>query len=354
MKPYRRHLIGLPLQRSCFAHIDRAPALIGLTDHALGARLSDGDLFLDHASIERVSAELTTRLTPEFLDQMEQSIMSACAALEQATDTSCARAAAADEEEAGHLLRALGDRATTMVSFGIMSKFVPDVLYRAFVANSPAEIPQLTSESPGAALTREAFALFSACRADGFDPRRLREAWPDVPSAIGERVLAFCRKQTGYGPLRWEATGFENPHYVLATLQSCFGDQGAGAPCDRLEGMAGRTRDPSDALPLSARGSLARVIVVWREFLERETWYLRRAFYAGVLPLLLRLVPVYLRRDRHMVKEDILFFELDELTTVRPDARRARARRTEYLSNRDYLSQNGISTDRLGVILETV
>ena len=92
----------------------------------------------------------------------------------------------------------------------------------------------------------------------------------------------------------------------------------------------------------------------WREFLERETWYLRRAFYVGVLPLLLRLVPVYLGRDRQMVKEDILFFELAELTTVRPDARRARARRTEYLSNHDYLSQNGISTDRLGAILEPV
>ena len=354
MKPYRRHLIGLPLQRSCFAHIDRAPALIGLTDHVLGARLSDGDLFLDHASIERVSAALTNRLTPEFLDQMEQSILSACDALERATDTSCARAAAADEEEAGHLIRALGDRATTMVSFGIMSKFVPDVLYRAFVAHSPVEIPQLTSESPGATLTRDSFALFSECRADGFDPHRLRMAWPDVPPAISERVLAFCRRQTGFGPLRWEATGFENPHYVLATLQSCFEDQSAGVPCDRLEGMARRTRDASDALPSPARGSLARVIVVWRELLERETWYLRRAFYVGVLPLLHRLVPVYLRRDRQMVKEDILFFEIDELTTLRPDARRARERRMEYLSNRDYLGQNGISTDRLGAILEAV
>ena len=357
MNPYRRHLIGLPLQRCGFADIDCAPELIGLTDVLPGGRMGawlndDGDLFLDRLRIERLATALSDRLTPAFLDGMERSLVEACDAVQSATEHSRARARAADVDEVRHLIGDLGQSVKRLVPFGILSKFVPDVLYTALAAKRFVGIPPLPSESAGATLTREAFALFTACRAGGFGPDRLLVEWPNVPTNIAECVLDFCGRQVGFGPLRWEAPGYESPRYVFATLQSSFAEHDATELFRRLDASA-RMRNSASELALSpAHAPLARVIATWREFLERETWYLRRAFYVGLLPLLLRLVPEYLQRDRGMVIDDILFLELDELTALRPDTRLARVRRARYLANSGYLTEHGLSSNRLGAVLE--
>lgn len=357
MKPYRRHLIGLPLQRSVFSDIDRAPVLIGLTGVLPGDRMGtwldgDGDLFLDRSSIERLATALRHRLSPEFLGAMERSIAVACDAVQRATE-SCSRCARdADADEVRHLIGDLGASLRTLVPFGILSKFVPDVLYRAFAATPRADLPRLPGESPGAVLTRESYDLFSECRARGFAPDQLLTQWPDVPVDVADHVRAFCRRQAGFGPLLWEAPGYENPQYVFGILQATFAEEDLAAVRRRLDVSRRGRHDAALQEPFAVDAALAHAIGVWRDFLERETWYVRRAFLVGLLPLLLRLVAEYRQRERGTVVEDILFLELDELAAPLPDMALARARRARYLANEPFLAEHGISGDRLSVVLE--
>ena len=356
MKPYRRHFIGLPLQRSAFSTIDRAPALIGMTGVLPGDRLDAwlddaGDLYLDRASVDRLSVALTVNLSPEFLDAMDRSLEATCSALEEATERCRRGASGADANEARRLLGDLGACIRALVPFGILSKFVPDVLCRALTAATGADIPTLRSESPGAVLARESLALFGACEARGFSPERLLREWPRVPTLIAEQVLAFCETQAGFGPLRWEAPGYEDPLYVFAVLDAAFTGEDSGELSRRL-GVGARARAESAARRQPAvRGSLTHAVVLWLEFLERETWYVRRAFYVGLRPLLLRLLPEYRTRNRAVTAEDILFLELDEVAAPDPDLVRARARRLQYLGNSAYLAEHGLSAGRLDVVL---
>ena len=356
MTPYRRHLIGLPLQRSAFSTIDRAPALIGMTGVLPGDRLGvwlddDGDLYLDRASIDRLAAALSVSLSPAFLEAMDRSLVASCVALEEATERCRRRAPEADAGEARRLLEELGTCIRALVPFGILSKFVPDVLCNALTAATGADIPTLRSESPGAVLTRESLALFMACDERGFPPERLLREWPRVPSVIADQVRGFCGTQVGFGPLRWEAPGYEDPLYVFGVLQAAFAGQDPAELSRRL-GAGARARDASAARGLpAAGGELARVVILWLEFLERETWYVRRAFYVGMRPLLRRLLTEYRTHTCNVTAEDILFLELDELVAPRPDLARARARRAKYAGNSAYLAEHGLVADRLDEIL---
>lgn len=311
----------------------------------------DGDLYLDRTSVERLSVALAGNLSAECLDDMDRALVTRCAALEEATERARRCAGGADADEARRLIGELGACIRALVPFGILSKFVPDVLCRALTAATGADIPTLRSESPGAVLARESLALFAACEARGFSPDRLLREWPRVPPAISDRVVAFCGAQAGFGPLRWEAPGYEDPLYVFAVLDAAF----AGLDPEELSrrlGAGARARAASEARAQPpAGGALARTVVLWLEFLERETWYVRRAFYVGLRPLLMRLLAEYRTHDAAVTAEDVLFLELDELAAPGPDLERARARRARYVGNSAYLAEHGLSAGRLDVVL---
>jgi len=380
VKPYRRHLIGLPLQRSVFSNIDQAPQLIGLegvlSDDRLGARVDDvGDLYLDPNNVDQLATAMSERISPRFLADMERSLVSACHTVGCTTDLCRARAAAATADEARLLIGTLGSSLRTLVPFGILSKFVPDTLFKALASTAETEIPRLRYDSPGAVLTRDAFALYEECGEQGFPPDRLLAEWPAVPPVIAERVREFCEKHSGFGPLPWEAPGYEDPAYVFAALRAIFADGDSAEMSRRLgdgvrrsgnvprsdgariRSLFEETELQSDLdsaemqFPQSTETMLRRAIVVWLEFLERETWYVRRAFYAGLVPLLRRLKSDQGQRNEVIAIDDLLFFELDELSArqVIPDL--ARIRREKYLGNSEYLIEYGISADRLGRIL---
>jgi len=364
VKPYRRRLIGLPIQRSVFADIDRAPSLIGLTGvlpgDKLGAWLNDeGDLFLDRGDVDRLSTALSERISEQFLAGMERSIRSACHTLRITTDKCHATAANATPEEARRLLGQLQQALTAFVPFGIMSKFVPDILYKAFASTPSAGIPTLPDESPGAALTREAFALFGDCTDAGFPPDRLLAEWPGVPSTINDRIFDFCDAHAGFGPLPWEAPGYEDPRYVFGVLQANFGGCDRGAMLLRFSDRVATTRNHEDAASASSeltplRRALRRVIITWMEFLERETWYVRRAFYVAMLPLLVRLLPEYEKKSTTILAEDTLFMELEDLISGKPDVSVARVRRENYFARKDYVFEHAISEARLTALFDRV
>ncbi len=91
MKPYRRRLVGLPLQRSLFREIGRAGEILGLTEALPGGRFAawlddQGDLFLDRSSPDVLADVLAARLTPDNLESLERDHRAACAAVTDTTE----------------------------------------------------------------------------------------------------------------------------------------------------------------------------------------------------------------------------------------------------------------------------
>jgi len=73
-QPYRRHIVGLPLQRSLFGQAARAATTIGLpglsSEMDFPARLDEnGDLFLDRSQLAALSKTLTSWFTQETLER---------------------------------------------------------------------------------------------------------------------------------------------------------------------------------------------------------------------------------------------------------------------------------------------
>jgi hypothetical protein len=97
--------------------------------------------------------------------------------------------------------------------------------------------------------------------------------------------------------------------------------------------------------------ALRRALAFWLDFLERETWYVRRAFYRGMVPLLRRLSADHPRRHTELRPDDVLFLTIDELTAGGFDPAAVRARRAAYLADGDYLARHGVEPDRLGSLL---
>jgi hypothetical protein len=350
--PYRRGLIGLPLQQSLFAAIDRAPRAIGLGQVLPGGRLNArldeaGDLYLDRSHVDALVTALTTRPDRTRLRVMDRALRAAYDGTRGATE----RAArdAPNPARARAALRVLGERLTHLVSFGILSKFVPDALYRALGAVAGPVAPPRETETPGAAVARDAAALARDCAALGVPPDRLARDWPDVDPRAATRVHVFCRDHAGFGPLAWDALGYEDPPYVVALLRATFdGGDAAGVP-GRLAAPAPATGNGTRADPTAA--ALWRSLANWLAFLERETWCVRRAFYVGLIPLLRRLAPAARDADARLTPDHLLFFRLDELVAGDLDATRAAARRARYLADGAYLSRHGVSAGRLGALL---
>src|SRR5678815_1652438 len=85
-QPYRRHIVGLPLQRSLFGLTARAAMTIGLpglsSELDFPARLDEnGDLFLDRSRVLALTQALYSWFTPETLELMHTTHTAACDAL---------------------------------------------------------------------------------------------------------------------------------------------------------------------------------------------------------------------------------------------------------------------------------
>ena len=356
MEPYRRQLVGLPLQQSLFRDIGRVADVLGCPDALPSGRAriwldDDGNLFLNREDCQRLASTLQARLTVETLDAMECMHRAACASVHEATTQAAEFAEMLDELAARSLLKALASRIAHVIGYGILAKFVPDAFARALTTlGDEASLP-FPNPSAGLQLTRGLLALHDQCKELGYRPKQLELEWPAVPTDAKVLVLDFCRRQTGFGPLPWDSPGYEDPRYALAALRAAFSDVDPEEMRRKLAGAGRPVSTPgSDSSCLVS--AVRRVLGFWLEFLEYETWHVRRAFFLGMAPLLRRLAAGQSKRPEFRI-DDLLFLGIEDVVSGRLDQTAIEERRRKYLGDARYLARHAIKPGRLTAILAT-
>src|SRR6266581_9077458 len=342
-QPYRRHIVGLPLQRSLFVQAARGATTIGLP--GLSSELDfpawldeNGDLFLDRSQVAALSKALPSWFTPETLELMHTRHAAACDALVDASENAARVAVSLNGGSARQLSEDLANRMALVLAYGILSKFVPDVLLRALADAGDVAPPPFPEKSAGAELTQNMFALYEACCVLNYTPQRLQREWPRVSPEVFHLVSEFCNRQTGFGPLAWDSPGYEDPNYVVRLLHSAFNEVDPEQVRRRLS-FGKRSAVPRSTIDVPTKiAALRRVLGFWLDFLERETWYVRRAFYVGMIPLLRRLAAEYRRQIPTLQLVDLLFLDIRELVAGTVDPAVIETRRRRYIENTDYLS----------------
>jgi hypothetical protein len=343
------------LQRSLFDLAARAATTIGLpglsSEQDFPARLDEnGDLFLDRAKVADLRKALPPWFTLETLQLMQTRHAAACDALVDASENA-PRAAASPDGAASKLAEDLANRIALVLAYGVLSKFVPDVLLRALADAGDTEPPPFPEKSAGAELMQDTFALYEACRAANYTPQRLQREWPHVSPEVFQLVSEFCTRQTGFGPLAWESLGYEDPNYVVRLLHSAFNE----VDTEQVRRRLSFAKEPAVTQPPTGRptklAALRRVLGFWLDFLERETWYVRRAFYLGMIPLLQELAPGYRQKSPAFQRTDLLFLDIGELVAELADPAVIQRRRHRYMENTDYLSLHGVDPRRLAKML---
>lgn len=354
-QPYRRHIVGLPLQQSLFGQAAKAATTIGLpflkSELDFPARLDEnGDLFLDRAKVATITDALLAWFTPDNLEFLHQTHAKACASLVDTSEEASRVAATMDGRAAVSWTEDLAHKTALVMTYGILSKFVPDVLLQALsTAGDILPLP-FPAHSAGSELLRKTFALQEACRDLGYPPRRLRREWPDVSPEVFILVNDFCHHQRGFGPLAWDSPGYEEPEYVVRLLFSAFDEVDSEQLRARLTVSPKPEAAGSPAVPDDV-ATLRRVLGFWLDFLERETWYVRRAFYAGMMPVLQQVAGIYRRRIPTLQVTDLLFLHIDELAAETGDQVTIKSRRERYFQNTEYLSLHGVDALRLARML---
>ena len=355
-QPYRRHIIGLPLQRSLFGQAARAATTIGLPGLAseldFPARLDEnGDLFLDRSQVAALTKALPSGFTPETLELMHTRHAAACDALVDASEHAARAAVSFNDASARKLSEDLANRMALVLAYGILSKFVPDVLLRALADAGDVEPPPFPETSAGAELMQNTFALYQACCVLDRTPQRFQREWPRVSPEVFQLVRQFCNRQTGFGPLAWDSPGYEDPHYVVRLLHSAFDEVNAEQIRERLS-FAKRPVVTGSAIDVPRKiAALRRLLGFWLDFLERETWYVRRAFYVGMIPLLRQLAAGYREEIPAFQPADVLFLDIREVIAGTVDSAVIHTRRHRYMENSEYLSLHGIESSRLARML---
>lgn len=351
-QPYRRHIVGLPLQRSLFGQAAQAATTIGLpglsSERDFPARLDEnGDLFLDRSQLAALSKTLVSWFTRETLELMHITHATACDALVDASEHAARAAVSLDSASARKLSENLANKMALVLAYGILSKFVPDLLLRALVDAGDVEPPPFPEKSAGAELMQNTFGLYEACCALDYTPQRLHREWPRVSPKVFQLVREFCNRQTGFGPLAWDSPGYEDPDYVVRLLHSAFDDVDVEQVRRRLSFAKGPAVTAFRAGVRTKVAALRHLLGFWLDFLERETWYVRRAFYVGMVPLLQQLAAGYLQKVPALQPADLLFLDIRELTTETNDPAMICKRRDRYMENTDYLSARGVEPSRL-------
>jgi hypothetical protein len=164
-------------------------------------------------------------------------------------------------------------------------------------------------------------------------------------------VGEFCNRRTGFGPLAWDSPGYEDPNYVVRLLHSAFNEVDTEQVRRRLS-FVRRPAAPQSADGVSTKvAALRRVLGFWLDFLERETWYARRAFYVGMIPLLRQLAVGYRQKIPKFQLADLLFLDIRELVAGIADPAVIQTRRYSYTENTEYLSLHGVDSSRLATML---
>jgi hypothetical protein len=306
---------------------------------------------LDRSQISVLTKTLASSFTPETLERMHTTHSAACEALVDVSEHAARVAPSIDSASARELSKNLANKMALVLAYGILSKFVPDVLLRALAELGHAEPPPFPKKSAGAELMQNTFELYQSCSAVGYTPPRLQREWPRVSSDVLQLVRDFCHRQTGFGPLAWDSPGYEDPDYVVRLLHSAFDEVDADQLRQRLSFANKPAVTPYPAAVRTKVAGLRRVLGFWLDFLERETWYVRRAFYVGMVPLLQQLAASYRQKVPGLQPADLLFLDIRELITEIADPAMMYMRRDRYMKHTEYLSVRGVDPSRLTTMM---
>lgn len=225
-----------------------------------------------------------------------------------------------------------------MVTLVVLGKFLPDILFDTISRQSPQADAPFPSPSPGALLAADLESLAGACLDSGWTVRELVRSWPKVSPAIRDLVHRFAHSHSGYGPLAWEAPGFEDVSVVVAalstTVPSSNGDRRLPTAVERLE--------PSNTDTLA----VYRLLESWLLLLETGILSLRSAFYKIIVPL-----AGVMADELSVPPADVAFMRFDELLGKAPPRGEIERRRAVYRGAEDYLANNGISPDRIDLLM---
>jgi hypothetical protein len=311
----------------------------------------DGDLHMNPASIDLLIEAFPIRPSEEFVQRLRTNLADRCDALLAVVDRTAGSAPALDETEATALLLELGGRVVDLFPYPFLTKFVPDLLLKALERAGDKAPPPLPHPSPGAVLSQAAVVLYMSCLDAGYPPDRLEKEWPEVDPMVADAVWEFCRAQTGFGPVPWESPGYETPSFVFGALRTAF----EGVDPSRLSGRLDRRPADGDVEPAGTSEEILAIrssLCAWLEYMDREIWYMRAAFYRGLVPLLRGIAGSWSARGRLSSPEDVLFLGLGEFAEDAPPPEVLQARREAYLANRGYLSRHAVPDGRLVAILE--
>src|SRR5207249_9033977 len=136
--------------------------------------------------------------TPETLELMHTRHAAACDALVDASENAARVAVSLNGGLARQLSEDLANRMALVLAYGILSKFVPDVLFRALADAGDVAPPPFPEKSAGAELTQNMFALYEACCVLNYTPQRLQREWPRVSPEVFHLVcrLLLEKKKT--------------------------------------------------------------------------------------------------------------------------------------------------------------
>jgi hypothetical protein len=345
----------LPLQRSLWSDVPTIAASLGLDDlfpEGFGCWLDEeGNLYLEADHVARLLDGLPRVLTAEGARQIQRVQEAACQTLIERTSWAASNGPKLTPDAARDSVAALGSAIASILPYGMLMKFAPDALLgllREMGDESPVPHP---SPSSGLRLTQGLVRLAALCRDAGYTPARLEEEWPGVAPRVGSAVREFSRAQVGMGPLPWDEPGYDDPLKVLGALKVASPDEAVDRDILRAQ-MHPLVHPAARAAVLPPRERALRdLLTFWLKFLDRETWYVRRAFFVGMAPLLRRLREQASIPEHHGA-ETYLFMDIREIQEGTESLHRAEERRGRYFADHRYLRMHGIGAGRLASMME--
>jgi phosphohistidine swiveling domain-containing protein len=316
-----------------------AAELVGLADLYPGGRFpasldADGSLHVDPEGISVMRRAFPAYPDPAFLAGLEHSRQQRCRTLlALVADVGRASADPSDPnlEDVGRLLAAVA----RLMPYPLLTKVVPDLLLAAIDEPEP---PLPDHPSPGALLTEDLRHLASWCAGRGQPAAALIDRWPPPDPELVAAVEGFCRQHAGFGPVAWEAAGFGSVRYTLRAMTT-FKPEPTTTPPLR--------RSADDFVPIHRKpaATVREAAVRWVEYMDLQIWYVRHAFYNGVVPLL-----ATLGKGLGVEPWRLLFVERGEFTAVMPNPAEIDLRIGSYLAHTAYLAANGVDLARLRAI----
>jgi hypothetical protein len=339
------------LQKSLWGEVPKIAAIVQLGDlfpGGFGCWLDeDGDLYLDAEHVDRLLESLPRVLTAEVARRIQRVQGAACQTLLHRTWWAASKAPELAPDAAREAVSTLGSAIASILPYGMLMKFAPDAvlgLLREAGDVAPAPLP---TPSSGRRLMQELARLAAHCQIADYPPARLASEWPDVPAGVSSAVRAFSRAHVGMGALPWDEPGYEDPLYVVGAIKVAFPEMEGADRTNHRVGSLPAAYPMSEATDLSHRAEALRdLLTFWLEFLDRETWYVRQAFFVGMVPLLRNLY------ERAPIPEETgaatyLFMDLSEIHSGTYSFSEAEERRRRYDADERYLQMHGVGPKRL-------